>query len=234
MGVLFTGFYFAASAFMQRHIAPVESFGERSVFLLPWPLAAFIGLLLVIEPFILYQRIGYENYRNSGMLHIPVAYLIMSSIIRVFIRIVITIAVLESCSIDVEDGSIWAFIILTYFFLAEVFLGFIISEKKDRLTLKPNIGFEISAQLCSIILLALIAAYFERTYIKELLVDSNWGLTGKIVVAALLFLLLYIPSRIIDFYIGWLQQRTLREKLLYMASILLVFGFIVYNHFNNV
>ncbi|MFN8285832.1 MAG: hypothetical protein U0V74_03710 [Chitinophagales bacterium] len=227
VSILFTGFYFAAGAFMQSNITPVESFGQHSVFLLPVPLAVFIGILLLAEPVLLYQRIGYENYRNTTVLHIPSAYLILSSIIRIFIRIVITIALLESCGIEIQNGGVWAFSVLTYFFLAEVFLGFIISEKKDRLKLKPKIALEITAQLCSIILLALIAAYFERTYVKELLVDSSLSLPARVAVATLLFLLLYLPNRIIDFYIGWIQQITLQQKLLYLSSILLAFALII-------
>ncbi len=210
---------------MQRHITVTGSYGERSVFLLPLPLAVFIGILLLLEPIALYWRIGYENYRSTGMLRIPLLYLLISSIIRVFIRIVITIAVLESCSIAVDNGSIWAYVFLTYFFLAEVFLGFVVNNKKeDRLVIKPNMLFEIAAQLICLILLALIAAYFEKTFVKELLVDSGWSTPAKILVAALLFILLYIPSRIIDFYIGWIQQKSLQQKLLYIAGIAACFA----------
>ena len=218
---------------MQQNIITTDSYGERSVFLLPLPLAILIGVLLLLEPVALYKRIGYENYRSQGELHIPVIYLVLSSIVRVLIRIVITIAVLESCDMDVQNGSVWAYIILTYFFLAEVFLGFIISDRTDRLTLKPNLPVEITAQFCSILLLALIAAYFEKTYIKELLIDTDNSTGMKIFVACLLFLLLYIPSRIIDFYLSWIQQKTLQQKMLYGAIVVIAFVSIVATAFRQ-
>ncbi len=208
---------------MQRHLTAVDSYGERSVFLLPVPLALLIGVLLVLEPFALYKRIAYENYRSSGVLQLPVIYLVISSVIRVFLRIVITIAVLESCAIEVENGSVWAYLFLTYFFLAEVFLGFIITDKHDRIASEPAAVVEIVAQLVCLLLLALIAAYFEKTYIRELLVDNTQSLAVKIVIAALLFLLLYIPSRLIDFYIGWVQQTTLQQKAFYVATVIVAF-----------
>lgn len=208
---------------MQRHLTAVDSYGERSVFLLPVPLALLLGVLLLLEPFALYKRIAYENYRSSGVLQLPVIYLVISSVIRVFLRIVITIAVLESCAIEVENGSVWAYLFLTYFFLAEVFLGFIITDKHDRIASEPAAVVEIVAQLVCLLLLALIAAYFEKTYIRELLVDNTQSLAVKIVIAALLFLLLYIPSRLIDFYIGWVQQTTLQQKAFYVATVIVAF-----------
>ncbi len=210
----------------QVHIA--VDYERRSPIHIPVPLAIVILIMLLAEPFAAWYKIAYENYKSNHKtkFRLPGLYVFIVVACRLLVRMFLIMAALEACGILPQDGSVMAYIILTFVFLEEVFLVAMLTDTTD-LILKPSRSKEIMIRLVLINILALFTFMFHEMFVKEFVIIKNVYTQKDIfmnfLICTLLFFFVYLPNVIIEFYSDWIDQKTWKYKILYIASVLFVY-----------
>lgn len=201
----------------------INSYGLSSPILYSKTLGWMILISLIAEPFAIFYKLSYEHYNIKGpALRLPRFFLVIVFISRFFIRIVFFLAALESVGITVENGGIGAAIVGTFVFSGELVFAFAVTNKEFVGKIKPT---PIKQVLTSFVLLNMLAvfAFLFNPFFAELLRDDNKSVLWKVMIGLLLFIAIYFPNTMVQFYSDWRASGTVLQKCLYILSFFIGF-----------
>ena len=231
--LVFSLYYYVVYHLLHDQVHIVVDYKWRSPIHIPLPLAIVILIMLLAEPFAAWYKIAYENYKSNHKIEfrLPGLYAFIVVVCRILVRIILIMAALEACGILPQDGSVMAYIILIFVFLEEVFLVFMLNDTTGVI-LKPSKSKEIMIRLVLINILALFTFMFHEMFLKEFViikdVYTQKDILMNCLVCSLLFFFVYLPNVIIEFYSDWIDQKTWRYKILYIASVIFVYLTIIF------
>lgn len=221
--ICFILYYYFTYRWVVDETEIINSYGLSSPVLFSKTLGWIVLISLIAEPFAIFYKLSYENYRVKGpALPVPRFFVVIMFISRFFIRIVLFIAALESVGIELERGGTGAIVTATFIFVGELVFAFSITNKDFVGKVKPALSREIFTRFVLLNMLVLFAFLFNP-FFAVLLKDNNGSVIWKIVVALLLFFVTYLPNTMVQFYSDWRASKTLLQKWLYALSFFVAF-----------
>lgn len=204
-----------------------DSYGIGSPILFSSTLGWIILISLVTEPFAIFYKLSYENYSIKGpALYLPRVFLVIMFISRFFIRVVLFIAALQSSGIELENGGVGAGLVATFVFVAELVFAFTITNKDFVGEIKPTRFKEIFTRFILLNMLVLFTFLFKTLFVS-LITSGDKGLLLEILTGLLIFITVYLPNTMIQFYSDWRASKTPVQKCLYILSLGIAFSSII-------
>ena len=197
----------------------VNSYGLSSALLFSTTLAWIVLISLIAEPFAIFYKLSYENYNIQGRaLQLPGFFLFVMVVSRFFVRLVFFIAALESVGLQLENGGTGAAIVGTFILVGELIFVFSITDKGFVGKIKPALRKELFTRFILLNMLVLFTFLF-RTDFAGLVTDGDRSQVWKVLIALLLFIAVYLPNTMVQFYGDWRAAKTITQKWLYILSL---------------
>lgn len=201
----------------------VNSYGLSSALLFSTTLGWIVLISLITEPFAIFYKLSYEHYNVEGRaLSLPGFFIFIMVVSRFFVRLVFFIAALESVGLQVEYGGTGAVIIATFVLVGELSFVFSITDKSFVGKIKPTLRKELFTRFILLNMLVLFTFLFE-THFADLVTEGDRSPVGKLLVALILFIAVYLPNTMVQFYGDWRATKTIKQKWLYILSLVIAF-----------
>lgn len=221
--ICFMLYYYLLYHLLLDETTYVDSYGLSSSILFSKTLALIILLSLLCEPFAIFYKLSYENYSVEGRaLRLPGFYLFVMVVARFFVRLVFVIALLESLNMEVGDGSTGAILIATLLVVMEIAFAFAITDKSFVGKVKPRLRKEIFTRFILLNMLVFFTFLFRYLF-RDMFKGDEHSLTWKILIGLVLFITIYLPNTMVQFYGDWRASKTVMQKCLYILSLVLAF-----------
>jgi hypothetical protein len=221
--ICFTLYYYLVYKLMIDETTFVQSYGIGSGILFSKTLALIILLSLLSEPFAIFYKLNYENYSVKGRaLRLPGFYLFIMLVSRFFVRLIFVIALLESLNMEVKNGGTGAMLIATLLLVIEIVFVIAIADKSFVGKVRPALAREIFTRFILLNMLVFFTFLF-RSLFGYIFKGHEHSLMWKIVIGLVLFLTMYLPNTMVQFYADWRAAKTPMQKSLYLLSLGAVF-----------
>ena len=219
----FMGYYYLLYQLMINETAFVQSYGLGSSILFSKTLALIILVSLLSEPFAIFYKLSYENYSVKGhALQLPGLYLFTMVVARFFVRLIFVIALLESLNMEFENGSAGAMLITSLLLVIEIVFVIAIADKGFVGKVRPTLAREIFTRFILLNMLVFFTFLF-RSLFADIFKGDEHGITWKILIGLVLFVIMYLPNTMVQFYGDWRASKTLLQKCLYIISLFIAF-----------
>jgi hypothetical protein len=221
--ICFILYYYLTYRWVVDEAQIINTYGLSSPILFPKTLGWIILISLIAEPFAVFYKLSYENYHLKGApLKLPKVFLVIMFIARFFVRIVFFLAALESVGLEVEHGGAGAGLTGTFVFVAELVFIFAITDKEFTGKVKPTL---IKQVLTAFVLLNMLAifAFLFTPFFAAILKDDSRSALWKISIGLLLFIGIYLPNTMVQFYSDWRASQTSLQKSLYILSFFIAY-----------
>jgi hypothetical protein len=197
----------------------VNSYGLSSSLLFSKTLGCIVLISLIAEPFAIFYKLGYENFNTKGRpLRLPGFFLFIMVVSRFFVRLVFFIAALESVGLQFENGGTGAAITGTFVLVGELIFIFAITDKGFVGKIKPTLRKELFIRFILLNMLVLFTFLFRLDF-ATLATDGDRSTLAKVLIGLLLFIVVYLPNTMVQFYGDWRAAKTMIQKCLYILSL---------------
>ena len=221
--ICFMGYYYLLYQLMINETTFVQSYGLSSSILFSKTLALIILVSLLSEPFAIFYKLSYENYSIKGRaLQLPGFYLFIMVVARFFVRLIFVIALLESLNMEFENGSAGAMLIATLLLVIEIVFVIAIADKGFVGKVRPTLAREIFTRFILLNMLVFFTFLF-RSLFADMFKGDEHGITWKIMIGLVLFVIMYLPNTMVQFYGDWRAAKTTIQRLLYIFSLAVAF-----------